>query len=172
MLSVAGIGAIAFSQKARIRPLTFGGTGSDSFSQYMPEDFPEKLEAGTLNLPAICSLKAGVDHLMGNVSYVSSQLIALTDYLISKLSLLPFIKIQSIPNPYGIVSFTHSEIPSQEVAEILSDKYDIAVRGGFHCAPLMHKFLKTQKLGTVRVSFAPQNTRKEINTLISALTEI
>lgn len=171
LLSVQGVGALIFSKKARIRPLTFGGTGSNSFSKEMPEDFPERLEAGTLNLPAICSLKAGIDHLNENISYVSNQLLSLTEYLVSKLSTLPFIALQSIPNKYGIVSFTHSEIPSQELAEILSEKYDIAVRGGFHCAPLTHKFLKTHKLGTVRVSLAPQNTRREINFLITALKE-
>lgn len=167
--SIQGVGAIIFSQKAKIRPLLFGGTGTDTFSKEMPEDYPEKLEAGTLNLPAIRSLKAGIDYVSGNLSYISAQLFSLTEYLIEKLSLLPFIKIQSIPNKYGIVSFSHDEIPSQELAQILSDKYDIAVRGGFHCAPLMHKYLKTHKLGTVRVSFAPQNTRREINVLLSAL---
>jgi hypothetical protein len=70
------------------------------------------------------------------------------------------------------VSFSHSEIPSQELAEILSEKYAIAVRGGFHCAPLMHKFLKTEKLGTVRVSFSPKNTRKEINYFGTNFTEL
>ena len=96
----------------------------------------------------------------------------ITEDLIIKLARLPFIKLYSIPNPYGIVSFSHSEIPSQELAEILSEKYGIAVRGGFHCAPLMHKYLKTEKLGTVRVSFSPLNSRKEINHLISSLEEI
>ena len=172
LLAIQGVGVLAFSKSAKIRPMRFGGTGSDSFSTEMPKDYPEKLEAGTLNLPAICSLKAGVEYLVGNVEYVSTQLYSLTEYLITKLARLPFIKLYSIPNKYGIVSFSHSEIPSQELAQILSDEYSIAVRGGYHCAPLMHKFLKTQKFGTVRVSFSPQNTRREINSLISAIEEI
>ena len=172
LLSCQGIGVLAFSKRARIRPLRFGGTGSDSFSKQMPDDYPEKLEAGTLNLPAICSLKSGVEYLLDNLSYVASQLFSLTEYLTVKLSRLPYIKLYSIPNKYGIVCFEHTELGSQELAEILSESYSIAVRGGFHCAPLMHKFLKTEKLGTVRVSFAPQNTRKEINTLISALEDL
>jgi selenocysteine lyase/cysteine desulfurase len=138
----------------------------------MPDYLPDKLEAGTLNLPAICSLKAGLEYIDGNEAYVSSQLFSLTENLITRLARLPFIKLQSIPNKYGIVSFSHVDVPSQELAEILSQKYDIAVRGGFHCAPLMHKFLKTDKLGSVRVSFAPQNTRREINSLISALKDL
>lgn len=172
LLASQGIGVLALAKDVDVYPYRFGGTGFDTFSTSMPEDYPERLEAGTLNLPAICSIRAGLSYLQGNVDYVSSQLFSLTEYLINKLSRLPFIKIYSIPNKYGIVSFSHDEIASQELAEILSEKYDIAVRGGFHCAPLYHKFLKTEKLGTVRVSFAPQNTRREINLLISALKEL
>ncbi|MBR2337305.1 MAG: aminotransferase class V-fold PLP-dependent enzyme [Clostridia bacterium] len=172
LLSSQGVGVLILGKSASVRPLVFGGTGSDSFSDDMPEFLPERLEAGTLNLPAICSLKAGLEYIDGNVNYVSSQLFSLSENLIVRLSRLPFIKLYSIPNKYGIVSFTHTDYPSQELSQILSDKYDIAVRGGFHCAPLMHKFLKTDKLGTVRVSFAPQNTRREISSLISALKDI
>ena len=78
LLSIQGVGAIAFSKKANLRPLTFGGTGADSFSKEMPDYFPERLEAGTLNLPAICSLKESVSYLSGNLSYVSNQLLSLT----------------------------------------------------------------------------------------------
>lgn len=172
LLASQGIGVLLLGKNANVRPLLFGGTGSDSFSCDMPNYLPERLEAGTLNLPAICSLRAGLEYLDGNVAYVSNQLFSLTENLITRLSRLPFIELYSIPNKYGIVSFAHTDFPSQELAEILSSKYDIAVRGGFHCAPLMHKFLKTEKLGTVRVSFAPQNTRREINTLISALKDL
>ena len=172
LLASQGIGILVLGRDANVRPLLFGGTGADSFSEYMPDYLPEKLEAGTLNLPAICSLKAGLEYIDGNENYISSQLFSLTENLITRLSRLPFIKLYSIPNKYGIVSFNHVDFPSQELAETLSQKYDIAVRGGFHCAPLMHKYLQTDKLGSVRVSFAPQNTRREINSLISALKDI
>ena len=172
LLASQGVGVLALGKEASVKPSRFGGTGLDSFSTEMPSDYPERLESGTLNLPAICSIKAGLEYLQGNVDYIANQLFSLTEYLINKLSSLPFVKIYSLPNKYGIVSFSHDEICSQELAEILSEKYDVAVRGGFHCAPLYHKFLKTEKLGTVRVSFAPQNTRKEINLLITALKEI
>ena len=172
LLSSQGVGALVLGKNLTPRPLLFGGTGAESFCESMPEYLPERLEAGTLNLPAICSLKAGLEYLEGNVGYVANQLFALTENLITRLARLPFIKLYSIPNKHGIVCFTHTDIPSQELTDILSSKYDVAVRGGFHCAPLMHKFLKTEKLGAVRVSFAPQNNRREINALISALKDI
>lgn len=173
LLGIAGAGALILSSKAQqIRPTVFGGTGFDTFSHSMPENLPESLEAGTVNLPAVLSMKAGVDYLIGNVKYVSNQLKNLTDYFIGELSLRPFIKLYSIPNRSGITAFSHNDISSQALSEILSDKYDIATRGGFHCAPLYHKFLKTEKLGLLRASLSPQNTRKEINAFLFALDEL
>lgn len=172
MLGIVGAGALILSNKARIRPFAFGGTGFDTFSKTMPEDLPESLEAGTLNLPACLSMKEGADYLSDNVNYVSNQLKNMTEYLISELSVRPYVKLYSIPNRSGIVAFSHNDVSSQTLSEILSERYDIATRGGFHCAPLMHKFLKTEKLGLVRVSLSPQNTRKEMNAFLFALGEI
>ena len=172
MLGIVGAGALILSNKARIRPFAFGGTGFDTFSKTMPEDLPESLEAGTLNLPACLSMKEGADYLSDNVNYVSNQLKNMTEYLISELSVRPYVKLYSIPNRSGIVAFSHNDVSSQTLSEILSERYDIATRGGFHCAPLMHRFLKTEKLGLVRVSLSPQNTRKEMNAFLFALGEI
>ena len=172
MLGIVGAGALILSNKARIRPFAFGGTGFDTFSKTMPEDLPESLEAGTLNLPACLSMKEGADYLSDNVNYVSNQLKNMTEYLISELSVRPYVKLYSIPNRSGIVACSHNDVSSQTLSEILSERYDIATRGGFHCAPLMHRFLKTEKLGLVRVSLSPQNTRKEMNAFLFALGEI
>ena len=138
----------------------------------MPDNLPESLEAGTVNLPAILSMKEGVDYLGDNVDYVASQLKGLTEYFVSELSARPYLRLYSIPNDSGIVAFSHNDFSSQSLSELLSDKYDIATRGGYHCAPLYHKFLGTEKLGLLRVSLSPQNTRKEINAFLYALDEI
>lgn len=172
LLGIVGAGALILSGKRKIRPFAFGGTGFDTFSETMPEDEPESLEAGTLNLPAILSMKEGADYLSDNIDYVSNRLKYLTEYFISELSLRPYIELYSIPNRSGIVAFTHNDFSSQTLSELLSENYDIATRGGFHCAPLMHRFLNTEKLGIVRVSLSPQNTKKEINAFLSALGEL
>ncbi len=172
LLGVVGSGALLLSSRAKIRPTVFGGVGFDSFNEDMPEYLPERLEAGTLNLPSILSLKEGIKSLENNAGYVANHLKGLTEFFISELSARPFVKIYSIPNSSGIVAFEHKEISSQRLAEILSEKYDVAVRGGFHCAPLFHKFLKTEKLGLVRASLSPYNTRKEINFFLYALDQI
>ena len=172
LLGIVGAGALVLSGKRKIRPFAFGGTGFDTFSETMPEDEPESLEAGTLNLPAILSMKEGADYLSDNIDYVSTRLKYLTEYFISELSLRPYVKLYSIPNRSGIVAFSHNDFSSQTLSELLSENFDIATRGGFHCAPLMHRFLKTEKLGIVRVSLSPQNTKKEINAFLSALGEL
>ena len=69
-------------------------------------------------------------------------LLSRTAYLCERLSMVKGIKLYSKPNPCGIVSFSASGTDSNSFADILSSDFDIAVRGGFHCAPLLHKFLK------------------------------
>lgn len=172
LLGIVGAGALILGGKAKVRPTVFGGTGFDTFSMGMPDNLPESLEAGTVNLPAILSMKEGVDYLGDNVGYVASQLKGLTEYFVSELSARPYLRLYSIPNDSGIVAFSHNDFSSQSLSELLSDKYDIATRGGYHCAPLYHKFLGTEKLGLLRVSLSPQNTRKEINAFLYALDEL
>ena len=172
LLALQGVGVLAFSENADIRPTVFGGTGSDTFNEKMPDFYPERLEAGTMNVPAIASLGGGIDSLKDNLPYVSKQLTSLTEYLIATLAIKPYLRIYSTPNPVGIVSVAHVDVPSQELAGILSDKYDVATRGGFHCAPLIHKLLKTDKFGLLRVSLSPQNSRREIAYFANALDEI
>lgn len=172
LMSIQGVGALILNENIEISPTAFGGTGVDSFNEDMPDLYPERLEAGTMALPAIASLLGGIDYLNENATYSSDKVLALTEYLIEELALRPYLKIFSIPNRFGIVAFEHRDFPSQELSEILSDKYDIAVRGGFHCAPLMHKFLKTEKFGLVRVSLSAENDRRELKSLVRALDEI
>lgn len=172
LFSVQGAGALLFSEKVNPRPSVFGGTGIDTFNENMPDSYPEALEAGTLNLPAIISLKEGIRYLRENEEFIWRKIINLSEYLTELLASRPYAKVYSIPNACGITAFSHAEIPSQELASRLSEDYDIAVRGGFHCAPLMHEFLKTEKWGLVRVSLSHFNTKKEISALINALDEI
>jgi selenocysteine lyase/cysteine desulfurase len=82
------------------------------------------------------------------------------------------VKCYSSPNESGIVSFALYNMPSNEVADILNTEYDVAVRGGFHCSPLLHKHLNTEVDGLVRVSLAVQNSTREINYFLRAIKEI
>lgn len=172
LYSIQGIGALILSSRANPTAIFQGGTGTESFSPYQPDCYPEKLESGTLNLPAICSLEEGIRYVEKNIEYIGNHLLDATAYLIAHLEKINGVKVYSTPNRYGIVSFEINNLPSSDVAEFLSSKYDIAVRAGYHCAPLVHKMLKTENDGLVRSSIGMHNTRRELNALIIAVREI
>lgn len=172
LYGIMGSGVLLFSDDVEIKPILFGGTGTESFNLFSPSTYPEKLEAGTVNLPAVASLKEGLNYVMKNFGNFSNYLLNATTKLIEQLKEISGINIFSAPNPCGIVSFSIDGISSGEVADILNKDYDIAVRSGFHCAPLMHKFLKTEDDGLVRVSLAPFNSIREINYFVGCIKSL
>ena len=169
---IMGSGALILGDDVEISPLTFGGTGTESFAEDMPEFYPERLEAGTLNLPAIASLLEGVRHVARNFTHFARTLETHTERLITGLSAIDKVRLCSELNPAGIVSFKVNGIASQEVADILNDEFDVAVRGGFHCAPLIHKALGTEKEGLVRASLSVYNSASEIEYFVRAIRKI
>jgi len=171
MHGIQGSGGLIFNKKTDIRPLMFGGTGTESFSE-LPSGYPELLECGTLNLPAIVSLMEGTLYNAENLRRKQKRIIALTAYAIKGLSQIRDVKIYSSQNPVGIVSFSYRDYSSQEISGILSERFDIAARGGYHCAPLCHEYLGTEKNGLVRLSFSEFNTENEIDSFLSVLPSI
>ena len=168
MLGIQGSGALLFSDRVEPRPLLYGGTGSMSLSLDMPDFYPDGLEAGTLSFPAVVSLLEGSRYLTIHQKEIETKLIELTKYFIQSLSALKHYQVYSTPNPCGIVALKHTHLQSESIADLLSTKYDIAVRGGLHCAPLMHEALGTLDNGLVRVSFSHYNAEREIDLLLTA----
>ena len=172
LYGIMGSGTLLIDPFTEVEPLILGGTGSESFNLSQPKCYPERLEAGTLNLPAIAGLSEGVRFVKNNLENFSTHLLKATEDLIDKLFDIPSITCYSKPNPAGIVSFSSSLLSSTDIADKLNSRYDVAVRGGFHCAPLMHKHLSTHKDGLVRVSLAVQNSSRECHYFLRALNEI
>ena len=100
------------------------------------------------------------------------QLEKTTERVINKLTAMDGVKVYSKVNPSGIVSFSIKNYDSITASDILNSEYDIAVRGGFHCAPLTHKYLKTEKDGLIRASLAVQNSSNEISRFLEAIDKI
>lgn len=169
MHGIQGSGALLFSERLNPAPLIYGGTGSASFSLRMPDFFPDRLEAGTLNYPAIASLAEGVLYLKSHFNEDRDRLYYLTSLVLSGLEELPLVKAYSRPNYFGIVAFAVEGVPSEAVASRLSEEFSICVRGGLHCAPLMHESLGTSSEGLVRASLSPFNTEREVQLFISAM---
>ena len=145
-------------------PLLYGGTGSNSLSPDMPDSLPERLEAGTLNVPGIAGLLAGIRTVMerspASIHAFEQDLLHM---LVDQLSELPQLKLYVDKDGMqgGILSFTVEGTDSESFSEALSRK-GIAVRGGLHCAPLAHQSAGTLEGGTVRISLSAFNTPEEI----------
>ncbi len=172
LYGIMGCGALLLSDNVKIAPLLYGGTGTDTFNLDQPLDMPEGYEAGTINLPAVASLLEGVTYLKNHGRNFYSRLISASEYLINAVKEIDGLKCFSAPNPAGIVSFCLSNLTSAETCDILSNEFDVAVRGGYHCAPLIHKKLKTDTHGLVRVSLAVQNSSSEIDYFVRAIRKI
>jgi len=170
--AIQGAGALLFSDRFEPRPLLFGGTGSESFNLGMPEFYPDRLESGTISYPAICSLFEGAALVKAHQSEYGEKLLSITSLLREALDRAPQYTPYFEPNPCGIAAFSHRRRTSQEVAGILSDRYSIAVRGGLHCAPLIHEALRTAPDGLVRASFSPLQGPREVAALMNALSAI
>lgn len=172
LMGIQGSGALLFSERVDPTPVLYGGTGSMSLSLDMPDFFPDALEAGTIAFPAVVSLLEGTRFLRERLSEIEEHLTALTAYLIDGVKALRDYTVYSKPNPCGIVALKHVFLQSEFLSDVLSSKYDIATRGGLHCAPLMHEELGTLDDGLLRVSFSHFSSKKEIDELLFALKNI
>ncbi len=160
------------SNDANVEPLKFGGSGSNSLLTTMPEYYPEKLEAGTINTIGISALDAGVGYVEKHLDKINSKVEKLSNILINYLKQNKNITLYS-SNPHsGVISFKFNNLDNNEVCNTLNEKYKICVRPGLHCAPLIHKFLKTEKTGLIRVSISYFNNFCEIKKLVKALNKI
>lgn len=168
-----GSGALILSERASLTPIIFGGTGTHSLSLIQPPDYPEGLEAGTLNLPGIAAMARAADICNRDFAVRRKKLSSLTARLTESLKNLHGVRLYSRDySPSGIVAFNLAGMQSDDVAEILSEKYTICVRSGLHCAPLIHKALGTEQRGIVRASLSFSNTEDEVDAFANAIGEI
>ena len=147
-----------------------------SFLKTQPEELPEHLEAGTLNGHGIAGLLAGVQEIQKiTAEEIWKKERYLMECFVAKIKQIPNMKIYgdfSDKNRCPIVSLNIAGVDSSQVSEWLLEEYEIAVRPGAHCAPLMHQYFGTQKQGMVRFSFSYYNTEKEALTAAEAIREI
>ena len=145
------------------KPLMAGGTGSESIRQSMPDDLPERGEAGTLNVPGIAGLDAGLRYLKkAGVERIGKREQKMARECADMLHALGF-RVFDGQNQGGVVSFVPG-CDGEEAAEKLGRK-GIALRAGLHCAPLAHESVGTLETGTVRVSFGVDASPWQIEAL-------
>ena len=150
-------------------PLMMGGTGSESIRQDMPDDLPERLEAGTLNVPGIAGLGASLKFLRRTgVRKIGEREHRQAAVCAEQLNRMGF-SVFSGSHQAGTVSFL-APGDCEELAERLGH-WGIAVRAGLHCAPLAHESAGTLETGTVRVSFGWDAKPEQTDRLIDALSK-
>lgn len=167
-----GTGALLCREDVLTRPLLEGGTGSQSIQQRMPDFLPDRLEAGTLNMPGIAGLLAGIRYVRrGGLEKILAHEKHLTQMAVQGLETLPGLRLFVSPglrNQTGVLSLTAEGVDVENMGSALAER-GIAVRAGIHCAPYAHRTVGTLDTGTVRISFSDFNTPEEVARLLRAV---
>lgn len=175
LLGPQGTGGLYIKEGISLENFKDGGTGSNSNSMTQPDYLPDKFESGTLNTPGIAGLCEGVKFIKKvgrrNIQKHKERLV---EYLLKELKKLPYIKIyghSNTENRAAVVSINVEGMDSSQVGYMLNKK-GIAVRTGYHCAPLIHGIIGTMNRGTVRISPGYFNSFEDIENIVSSLKKI
>lgn len=170
-----GTGVLILNNR-NLKPLLYGGTGTESVKKSQPEGLPEKFESGTQNMNGISGLKAGVDFVKNrgikniyNYEYKLAK--RLFNGLANNRKVITYNKSFDYGKVAPVVSFNIDGVYSEDLVAKLN-KYGIMTRGGLHCSPLAHTTMNTIENGTVRVVPGAFNTINDINYLLNVIRKL
>ena len=181
LLGPQGIGGFLLKEEmiGLIDPLLSGGTGSISHTEEIPAFMPDRFEPGTMNLPGILGLHAGLSWLaQTGIDAVRAHELNLTARFLSGLArlegegLIRIVGRRDLDSRTGVVSIQTLTKELSQTAFELDAVYGIQTRVGLHCAPSAHTTLGTYPTGTIRFSFGWFNTEADIDAALHALEEI
>jgi cysteine desulfurase family protein len=177
LMGPTGIGGSYVMEHVPVRYTRFGGTGVRSAQKTHLEEFPYRLECGTLNIVGVAGLFAGVQWVLGQgIEKLHDHEINLWDKMRKGLQQIPGVTTYCAENPENqnaVLSFNVNGFESGDVGTMLDVDYNIACRTGLQCAPMVHQHLGTDQIhGTVRLSIGPFNTEQHIDQAILAVSEI
>lgn len=172
LLGPQGSGCLIYGEGLSADTLMEGGSGMNSLDEAMPEESPERYEAGTLPTPAIAGLLEGVRFVKETgLEVISEKETALCKQMRERLQSVDGITVYAPAAEGNILLFSSSRVPSDVLGSAL-DRYGICVRTGFHCAALAHRALETPAHGAVRVSPGFFNRSSDADALWRAVREI
>ncbi|MBN1593414.1 MAG: aminotransferase class V-fold PLP-dependent enzyme [Candidatus Coatesbacteria bacterium] len=176
LYGLQGIGGAYIREDLELKPLKIGGTGVRSDYLFQPETVPMYYEAGTQNLPGIVSLYEGVKFIRErNIDEIRKHKERLVSMMKGRLSKMD--KIVTFPNgscdwPTTIFCFNIKGMDPADVGYILENSFNIVIRSGLHCAPLIHARIGTFPDGSVRVSPSFSTTDDDAEALVEAVEKI
>lgn len=170
-----GTGVLVCGDGVQVKTLTEGGTGSASIQQEMPGFLPDRLEAGTHNVPGIAGLLEGVRHVKRRgIEAICLKERSLTLWLAEELKQMQGVNVfaaEGLRNQTGVLSIVLEGKDVESVGTLLAES-GVAVRAGMHCAPLAHDSGGTLKTGTIRLSLSDFNTLEECAKFLRILRKV
>ena len=176
LMGPQGTGFLYVRDGINVRPLMEGGTGSSSKSMDQPDDFPEGLEAGTVNAPGIIGLGAAIKVIErigpGTIIKHEQQLAHRLQSGLKSIQGVIIYGPEDSAQKTAAVAANICGMDCEEAAQLLNDKYGIAVRAGFHCSGLAHRTIGTSAEGCIRFTPGFFTSEKEIDKTVEAMREI
>lgn len=175
LLGPQGTGGIYVRPGLFIRPLKMGGSGIRSYEKEQPSAMPEHLEAGTLNVHGIAGLSGALEYLeKTGIAAIYQKEMEWMRLFLEEIRDIPGLILygtKDLQQKVPTVALNIGSYDSGYVSDWLYEEYGIATRSGAHCAPLMHKSLRTRKQGAVRFSFSHVLQEEEVRMAAQALCE-
>lgn len=177
LLGLQGTGVLLIGERIRsLRPWREGGTGFNSLAEEQPQDWPERFEAGTPNVPGILSLGEGLAFLEEQgMAAVRAKEMQLFRQLWQGLHDLDKLQLYGPPPGEERISILSCSIQGwepEDIGEMLNYNHELQVRVGLHCAPLAHRTIGTLPLGTVRLSPGYFSSQQDIAQAAAAVRTI
>jgi len=177
LMGPTGIGGSYVKENVPVKHTRFGGTGVRSAVKTHLEEYPYRLECGTLNILGVAGLYAGVKWVNEKgIDNLHNKEMALWEQLKNGLQAIEGITTycaDSTKNQNPVLSFNVKGFDAGDVGTLLDVDYNIACRTGLQCAPKVHEVIGTFDIhGTVRLSMGPFNTEEHIDKAIEAVKEI
>ncbi|MBP1153262.1 MULTISPECIES: aminotransferase class V-fold PLP-dependent enzyme [unclassified Paenibacillus] len=176
LLGPQGTGGLYIHPDIDLVPLLHGGTGSQSEAIDQPTVRPDRYEAGTQNTVGVAGLIEGIKYIQSE----TIEKIHTREWQLTQRMMIGLMETEGVTvlgpevgqNKTGIVSFTVGQADSSEIAFILDQSFQIAVRAGYHCTPMAHEMAGTMERGAIRASVGCFTTVEDVDQLIHAIREV